>query len=230
MTLIRIKLFFSTLIISTLSLFAVQAQAGVDASPFEGLYVGFVTSKSTFSSTATHLDAGIADSPSVFNGITSAKSKNSYGGGIIAGYGLNYGIFYTGAEAAFIIDKGNTVYSDGTTNLRFYKSNTIDINFRGGVTLSDKALLFGLVGYTGVNLKSLGTNGEKDQGNLDYNKRVTGLQYGGGIELAFMENIAIRAEYTRARINDAVYLDGSDEFTFKPKTSRIMLSVVLHMY
>ena len=230
MTLIRIKIFFSILIISTLSLFGVQAQAGVDGSPFEGLYVGFVTSKSTFSSTGSHLDAGIADTPSVFNGITSAKSKNSYGGGLFAGYGLNYGIFYTGAEAAFIIDKGSTTYSDGTTSIRFYKSNTFDINLRGGVTLSDKALLFGLVGYTGVNLKSLGTNGQKDQGGLDYNKRLTGIQFGGGVELAFMENIAIRAEYTRAHINDIVYLNGSDEFTIKPKTSRIMLSVILHMY
>ena len=207
-----------------------SAFAGEDGSPFEGLYVGIAATKATFDSTALYRDAMIEDSLSNFNEITGSSSKNSWGGGILAGYGLNYGPVYVGAEAVFIIDKGSTTFTDGTTDIRIWKNNTFDINLRSGITVSDKALVYGLIGYSGAAIKSLGTNGVKDDSNIDYSTRVTGLQYGGGVELAIMENIAARIEYTRAKFNDAVYLDGTDEFTFKPKTSRIMLSFVLHMY
>lgn len=205
------------------------ALAGPDGSPFEGLYVGIATTKNTWSSTATYEEVENEEFASNFNGITSATSNNSYGGGILAGYGLNYGPAYIGAEAAFIIDKGATVYSDGANNIRVNKSNTFDINARLGLTISDKALLFGLVGYSGINLKSQGVNQQRAD-RLAFNTRVTALQYGGGVEVAIMENIAIRAEYTRQSMGDTVYRDGSDQFTFKPKTSRILVSAILHMY
>lgn len=207
-----------------------NALAGEDGSPFEGLYVGLASTKSTFNSTATYRDAMVENNLSNFNGITGSNSGDSWGGGILAGYGLNYGPFYVGAEAVFLVEKGSTTFTDGTTDIRLYKSNTFDINLRSGMTISDQALIYGLVGYTGAALKSLGTNGLKDENGLDYGTRVTGIQYGGGVEVAVMENIAARLEYTRAHINDAVYLDGTDEFTFKPRTSRVMFSVVLHMY
>ncbi len=207
-----------------------NALAGEDGSPFEGLYVGLAASKATFDSTATYRDAMIDDRLSNFNGITGSTSGDSWGGGLLAGYGLNYGPLYVGAEAVFLIEKGSTTFTDGDTDIRLSKSNTFDINLRTGITVSDKALIYGLVGYTGAALKSLGTNGIEDGSNTDYGTRVTGIRYGGGVEVAVMENIAARFEYTRASINDAVYLDGTDEFTFMPDTSRVMVSVVLHMY
>ena len=70
------------------------------------------------------------------------------------------------------------------------KSNTFYINGRLGFTLADKALIFGLVGYSGINLKSRGVN-ELQNDNLDYNTRVTAMRYGGGIEVEIFENIAI---------------------------------------
>ncbi len=208
-----------------------NAFAGEDGSPFEGVYIGLAATKATFDSTALYRDAMIDGNLSNFNGIAGSSSKDSWGGGFLAGYGLNYGPVYVGAEAVFLIEKGSTTYTDGTTDIRVWKNNTFDINLRSGITVSDKALVYGLIGYTGATIKSLGTNGVKDDDSgIDYNTRVTGLRYGGGVEVAVMENIAARIEYTRANINDAVYLDGTDEFTFKPDTSRIMLSVVLHMY
>jgi outer membrane immunogenic protein len=213
-----------------ITLFASQPSfAGPDGSPFEGLYIGIATVKNTFSSTATYQENLDDDFPSNFTGITDSSSSNSYGAGLLGGYGLNYGPVYFGAEAAFIIDKGSSVYSDGTNTLRVAKSNTFDINGRLGYTISNKVLLFGLIGYSGINLKSKGVN-ELNSESINYNARVTALQYGGGMEFALMENIAIRAEYTRAKASDAIFRNGSDQFTFKPKTSRIMVSAILHMY
>ncbi|MCC3861963.1 outer membrane protein [Pseudemcibacter aquimaris] len=218
------------LMISAISYLTISpALAGPDGSPFEGLYLGLVTTKNTFETTASYLEKPNDDFPSNFTGITSGTSKDSYGAGMLAGYGLNYGPLYLGAEAAFIIDKGHSIYSDGSNTIKINKSNTFDINGRVGFTLADKALVFGLIGYSGLNLKSKGVN-EQRADRLDYNTRVTAFQYGGGVEVAIMENIALRAEYTRQSVNDAVYRDGSDEFTFKPKTSRILVSAVLHMY
>lgn len=231
MTLIRIKILTVSLILSATSFITNQSLAGVDGSPFEGLYAGIATTKTNFSATAAHeVIASIAvDTPSNFAGIASAVSSNSYGGGLFGGYGLNYGPLYLGAEAAFIVDKGNTVFSDGTNTIKLSKSNTFDVSLRAGTSVADKVLLFGLVGYSGANIKSRGINDRADN-SLDYNQRLTALRYGGGIEIAVMENIAAKFEYTRSNINDGVYLTGSDQFTFSPKTSRIMFSLVLHMY
>ncbi len=219
------------LMIGTLTIAGTStAHAGVDGSPFEGLYVGLAMTKATFEASALYRDAMVEDQLSNFNGITGSRSGDSWGGGLLAGYGLNYGPVYVGAEAVFLVEKGSTTFTDGTTEIRLAKSNTFDINARLGFTLSDKAMVYALGGYTGAVLKSLGTNGIQEERGLDYNKRVTGFQYGAGVEVAVLENIAARMEYTRANINDAVYLDGTDEFTFKPESSRIMFSLVLHMY
>lgn len=230
MTINRLKKSISTIVVLLSCASYSSAFAGEDGSPFEGIYIGLAATKATFDSTALYRDAMIENNLSNFNDITGSSSKNSWGGGFLAGYGLNYGPVYVGAEAVFLIEKGSTTFTDGTTDIRIWKNNTFDINLRSGITISDKALVYGLIGYTGATIKSLGTNGVKDDSGIDYNTRVTGLQYGGGIEVAVMENIAARMEYTRANINDAVYLDGTDEFTFKPDTTRVMFSIVLHMY
>lgn len=221
------KLTFLAILIASITK---PALAGPDGNPFEGLYVGITSVINTFESTATYQEVPNDNFPSNFSNISDSVSSNSYGGGLLAGYGLSYGPLYYGAEAAFIVDKGNTIYTDGANIIRLGKSNTFDINGRLGFTLADKALIFGLIGYSGINLKSQGVNGLSTDSNLDYNTRVTALRYGGGIEVEIFENIAIRAEYTRSTGANSTYRNGSDQFTFKPKTSRIMLSAVLHMY
>lgn len=231
MTSNRIKLLTISLILSFTTILGNQSFAGVDGSPFEGLYAGIASVKNTFSATATHqvIASIAADTPSNFAGIASATSSNSYGGGLFGGYGLDYGPIYLGAEAAFIVDKGNTVFSDGTNTIKLSKSNTFDVSLRAGTSIADKVLLFGLVGYSGASVKSRGINDAADN-SLDYNQRLTSLRYGGGIEVSIMENIAAKIEYTRSKMGDGVFLTGSDQFTFTPKTSRIMFSLVLHMY
>lgn len=221
---IKIAILFTITLLGTNNAFA-----GPDGSPFEGLYVGISTAKSTFASTAIFEEVPKDDFPSIFNGIDSSSSSNSYGAGFFGGYGLNYGLFYFGAEAGFLVDKGSTTYSDGVNTIKLSQSNTFEMATRVGMTISDKALIYGLIGYTGVSLKSKGVN-DHGNDNRTYNTRVTGIRYGAGAEVSIMENIALRAEYTRTKIGDAYYPDGADEFTFKPETSRIMLSLVLHMY
>ena len=231
MTLNRIKLLISLLVISIVSVGPIQANAGVDGSPFAGTYIGFLTTKSTFSATASNLVLDTIDEPSAFGPITSAKSKNSYGGGFFVGYGLSYGPIYTSAEAGFVVDKGNTIFSDGTNTIKFSQSNTFELNLRAGAHLTDNVLLFGLAGYSGANIKSHGINGRSEAINgASYNQRLTSLRYGAGVEVAIFENIALRGEYTRTKISNDTYLDGSNQFSITPKTSRIMLSIVLHMY
>ena len=237
MTLNRIKYIISSALFSVISLNAVQSQAGVDGSPFEGLYIGVATTKTTFESSFTHLARTDLTDP-FNNPLISQYSnnntqdilhKNSYGGGIQVGYGLNYGPIYFGAEAALIIDKGNTTFNDGTYDVKLSKSNTLDVNLRTGYTVANKVLIYGLVGFSGVNLKSTGLDERLDNGR-DFNERITALRYGGGVEVSIFENIAARLEYTQTKMGDAVVLDNADQFTFKPKTSRIMFSLVLHMY
>ena len=231
MTLNRIKILISLLIVSAASIGSIQANAGVDGSPFEGSYIGILSTKSTFSATAVHRVLDTVDEASAFGSISNVTSTDSYGGGLFAGYGLSYGPVYTSAEAGFVIDKGNTIFSDGTNTIKFSQSNTFELNIRAGFHLTDNALLYGLAGYSGTNIKSHGINGRSEAvDGLSYNQRLTSLRYGAGVELALFENISLRGEYTRTRIGDDSYLDGSDQFTITPKTSRIMFSVVLHMY
>ncbi len=226
----HIKLLLSTAVISFISLSNIHANAGIDASPFEGLYAGVITTKNTFSTTSSYLEVPVTDIPSVFSGITNSAHKNGFGGGILGGYGINYGILYTGIEAAFMIDKGNTIISDGTNTLKISKSNTLDVNLRVGLTLSNKAMVFGLIGYSGAVLKSKGLNQILIANDREYNKRITSYKFGAGFEIAVMENIAFRLEYTRSKYANASLIYGSDQFIFKPKTSRIMASFILHMY
>ena len=168
MPLNRIKILISLLVISFISLSNIHANAGVDGSPFEGTYVGIASIKSTFAASATQLLVDTSDVPSAFDSISRMASKNGYGGGIFAGYGLSYGSFYTSAEAGFIIDKGNTVFSDGTNTIKLSQSNTFEISVRGGFHLSNNALIYGLVGYSGTNLKSDGINNRhNDKKGLD---------------------------------------------------------------
>lgn len=233
----NIRPFLVTLFISIISFGNIHAYAGVDGSPFEGLYLGVITTKNTFSSTPSFASVPAVDVntelviPNLFNGITSINHNNSYGSGILGGYGLNMGIFYAGVEAAFIIDKGNTVISDGTNTYKISKSNTMDINLRGGITLSNKALIFGLIGYSGAVLKSNGVNNNLiETEGASYNKRITSFRLGAGVEVAVFENIALRLEYTQSRFGTTTIINDSDQFSFKPKTSRIMASFILHMY
>ena len=237
MTLNRIKYLISAALFSVISLTGVQSHAGIDGSPFEGLYVGISTTKATFESSFTHLARTDLTDP-FNNPLVSQYSnsntqdiqhKNSYGGGLQAGYGLNYGPMYFGAEVGLIIDKGNTTFNDGTYDVKLSKSNTLDVNFRTGLTVSNKVLLYGLVGFSGVNLKSNGMDARLDDGR-DFNERITALRYGAGVEVSILENIAARLEYTQTKMGSAIVLDNADQFTFKPKTSRIMFSLVLHMY
>jgi opacity protein-like surface antigen len=235
------KMYKTILLTITIIIFSVftnsKTFAGVDGSPFEGLYIGLTSVKNTFDASATYAQVDTPNTaipgnpirPSNFTAITSITSNDSYGGGIFAGYGLDYGMFYTSVEAAFIIDKGNSIISDGTRSIKLSKSNTLDLNLRGGATIADKALVFGLIGYSGASMKSKGIGellGENDR----FNKRITAFRYGGGIEVSIMENIAARLEYTRSSFSSALVIDGSDQFMIKPKTSRIMFSIVLHMY
>jgi opacity protein-like surface antigen len=231
MTLNRIKILVSIQVILFLFGGFLQANAGVDGSPFEGPYLGVITTKSTYSATIANTIVSTVDTPSAFGSSTSAKSKNSYGGGLFGGYGLNYGPVYTSAELGFIVDKGNTILSDGTNTIKFSQSNTFELNVRAGFHLTDNALIFGMFGYSGANMKSHGINERsKPTDGLSYKQRLTSLRYGAGVEVAVYENISLRGEYTRSKISNDFYLDGSDKFTISPKTSRIMFSVVLHMY
>ena len=86
MTLNRIKKLTLYLIVTLISFGNISAQAGVDGSPFEGLYLGVITAKSTFSTTASYaartdvVDTFSQNVISTFNGISTATSQNGYGG------------------------------------------------------------------------------------------------------------------------------------------------------
>ena len=88
------KIFKITFLAMLITSITKPALAGPDGSPFEGLYVGVTSVVNTFDSTATYREVPNDDFPSNFSSISSSVSSNSYGGGILAGYGLIYGPLY----------------------------------------------------------------------------------------------------------------------------------------
>ncbi|MCK5424396.1 MAG: porin family protein [Emcibacter sp.] len=199
----------------------IQAQAGVDGNPFEGLYLGFNAnySKVTADTTYELLDADT----STFGGITSTDDSAGYGGVLYGGIGTNlWGPMYVGIEGGLGINGGTSTVSDGVASLGLKAGFSFDITGRVGMTISDSVLVYGLGGYTSMKFSGRGFD-------VEQSTSLGGYRYGAGFEFGIMEDIAIRVEYVRTEHSAVTWFNGGDSFRFDPSTQVIKIGVILHM-
>ncbi|MEM9495137.1 MAG: porin family protein [Pseudomonadota bacterium] len=76
---------------------------------------------------------------------------------------------------------------------------TFDVSARAGVVVTPSMLLYGRAGYANAKLKTTITEAS---GERFLNRRKGGLMYGAGAEFALSENMALRAEFRRAKYGD----------------------------
>jgi len=203
------------------SLMTSQAQAGLDGNPFEGLYLGFNANYAKVKSTTTY---DLLNAPtSTFNGITSTKSGNGYGGILFGGIGTNFwGPLYAGVEAGLGVNGGTATVSDGAATLGLKAGFTLDLDARLGMTISDRVLVYAIGGYTSIKYKGIGFTSGKSSG-------LAGYRYGAGFEVGILEDIALRVEYSRTEHSSVTWIQGGDSFTFDPSTQVFRIGLVLHM-
>lgn len=247
----------SVLALSTLTLSTAmtsQAQAGVDAGPFEGLFVGFngnfsrVTSKNTY----TDLDAD-SDSFNFFNGIGDSLKGTGYGLNFYGGMGSNiWGPVYASIEGALGVSGGsgnatvNTVIPEhiipGNTDpdlgdltddiLVPAEFGTDNLKIRAGFAFDVTARL-GYVVDDFAMIYVLGgytsTKYKSTIGELEFSKSAGGYRVGAGIEVMVMEDIAVRLEYVRTEHSAIDWNLGADAFRLDPRSEVIRLGLVLHM-
>ncbi len=198
-----------------------QARAGLDANPFEGLYLGLNGNYSKVSANATYeiLDADT----NTFNGISSTSNSAGYGGVIYGGIGTNvWGPMYVGIEGGLGLNGGSSLVSDGTASFGVKSGFSFDISTRLGMTVSDNILIYGIGGYTSIKFSSRGfANGQS--------KSLGGYRYGAGFEFGILEDVAIRLEYVRTEHSAVTWAQGGDSFRFDPSTQVIKIGLILHM-
>ncbi|NOZ42692.1 MAG: porin family protein [Alphaproteobacteria bacterium] len=217
---------FKTAVLSASALIALPlmtspAQAGLDANPFDGLYLGFNFNYAKVKANATYslLDANT----STFNGISSTNSKSGYGGVLYGGIGTNvWGPIYVGIEGGLGLNGGTGSVSDGTASFGLKSGFSFDISGRLGVTLSDNILLYTIGGYTTIKFSSRGFATSQKKG-------LAGYRYGVGFEVGILEDVAIRVEYVRTKHSSVAWTQGGDSFLFDPSTQVIKVGLVLHM-
>lgn len=198
-----------------------QAQAGLDANPFEGLYLGFNANYSKVKANATFEILEV--DTSTFGGISSTNESAGYGGVLYGGIGTNIlGPMYIGIEGGMGLNGGTADISDGVATFGLKAGFSFDINARLGMTVSDNILIYGLGGYTSIKYKSRGFDIEQTQS-------LGGYRYGAGFEFIIMEDIAVRLEYVRTEHSNTVWFQGGDSFRFDPSSQVIKIGVILHM-
>ncbi|WP_417316715.1 outer membrane protein [Emcibacter sp.] len=215
------KLLMIAGIAATAPVFSSTALAGMDGTPFDGFYLGFRGDYYKESANASYEQIA-GSSTSNFSGIASEESGTGIGGGFYGGYGLSFGPVFTSIEAGWGLSGGTSEVTDGTNTFGVKASNSFDINGRVGFVASERVLIYGLGGYAATKFNGRGF--AEEQGD-----RLNGFRYGGGFEIGLFENVALRAEYTRAEYGNLTVTQGVDRFVFDPSEQRISVGLVLHM-
>jgi opacity protein-like surface antigen len=200
-------------------------------------------------------DLTIVDAADVTLGSTSESLNHSatgWMGGIFAGYGHYFDMFYLGAEL-----NGNMSNADATRSMTDSNGDSahLKIKARGsygigvlpGIKVNDSTLLYARLGYLRTNFK-VNESSTDDAGDLDGDQNVTysyssskwrnGFNYGVGLETYIAENVSVRGEYThtsyQSKSNSVAMIDADLGTTttitskLKPSNNEFMLSVLYH--
>ncbi|MEP2988633.1 MAG: porin family protein [Parasphingorhabdus sp.] len=133
---------------------------------------------------------------------TTEASRKGFGGRVHAGYDLVLGNFLlVGAEVGVGLG-GRTVDQLSLTAPGRYKADpglSYDATARAGITPTNGLVVYGRGGYRWLRVEE----SVVDQAAGNFSNTITqkGFTYGGGIELALSENLAVRAEYNRTNFD-----------------------------
>lgn len=119
-------------------------------------------------------------------------------GTIFAGYGLNYKIFYLGAEvngdlSSTDFRSDNKEFSHQTfAYTRYRMRNSFGVSALPGVLITDSTLLYGRFGYANGNLRVYTT----DPSLANINRHLSGFRYGVGLNHVLTQQLSMRVEYS----------------------------------
>ena len=131
-------------------------------------------------------------------------------GGLLVGYELTNGPFFTGFELLAIAGgPGNEYdYEDGGS-LDFSVDGHVDARFRSGWMFTDRIAGYGIIGATVARISVEASDGFDDYGGEDW---VLGWVGGGGLEFLINQNLSIAAEYNFTGLEQESY-DEEDNVT-----------------
>lgn len=167
------------------ALVAVGAAPSLAASPFDGAYVGAMTSYSKDDSAGK--PAGIDADGWQFGGYT--------------GYGQTFDGFYFGAEAELSGSTIDDTATIGTVTTKYKVNESYGLAARAGYLLSDTVLLYGRAGWQRTNFEAtLGTGASR----INIDDTLDGVRVGGGLEFALTDNVLARVEYNHTNYEQDV--------------------------
>ena len=187
-----------------------SAFAADENAPFDGAYIGgaAILNKS-------NTNASVMPTASM-----TLNSKQKAGGGIYGGFGKQIDMLYLGAEGGFYINRNpGPTASFGGTVAGLKSKNSIDLSARAGF-VADRALFYGLAGYTSTNFETIGLASKT-------NNRLNGFRYGGGIEFAVTPEVSLRGEYTHANYQSWDVASGANTISFDPSEHRFLVGASL---
>jgi opacity protein-like surface antigen len=199
----------------------VVAQAG----SFDGIYAGaqlggaFTSFKETQSSSL--FGQSVKDDSFAANGVV---------GGIFAGYGYTMQNLFIGAEVDATF--GNRDYTNtttdasGTSQTKLKTGTEWGLLVRPGYVINDHALVYGLLGFAQVSLKSTFAPAQ----TATFNKTETAFRIGAGTEVSISGPLTFRADYTHTILSDITTSDATVGYTakFSPSEDMFKLGVAYH--
>lgn len=230
-----------------------SAQAGVDANPFEGLYLGFNANYSKVKSKNSYedLEPGADQlSNNFYTAVGNGGKSNGYGGSLYGGIGTNiWGPMYVSIEGALGVAGGssnatiNTVVpahqiddpnSDDPDDMIDVAAvhSTGNLKVKAGFAFDINARL-GFTISDRVLVYGLGgytsTKFKATTPSESFSSSAGGYRYGAGFEVGIMEDVALRIEYVRTAHSEINWRTNADSLTFDPSTEALRIGLVLHM-
>jgi len=179
------------------------------AEVFNGLYIG---AEAGYDKDAVHVDGTHVQ----------INNKSDLAYGVIAGVDMKVTPhIVAGIEGDMSIANNDFNFSDGVTVFDSKAKRTLGISGRLGYLLANRILLYGRAGYTNGRFRFR-------DGLTTTKENFDGFRYGGGVELAVLPNIGVRAEYTHTNYNSGAAPVTSTATNFSPNTSRIMLGAAFY--
>ena len=195
------------------------------AGNFDGFYAGgqvggaFTSFKEN--QTSTLFAQNVKDDSFAANGVV---------GGVFAGYGLTLQGFYIGGEIGATFGSrdytNTTTDASGTAQTKFKAGTEWGVTVRPGYAINDRALVYGLLGFEQVPLKSTFTPGQA----ASFNKTQTGFTLGAGTEVSIAGPLTFRVDYTHTFLDKISIADAATGYsaTFSPAEDKIKLGVAYH--
>lgn len=199
----------------------------------DGLYVGIAGGYDSYK-----IKAGLYPPPGgVVSGLSATPKVNPTGflGGLYAGYGHYFDIFYIGAEIFGDYSSATTGYSliaptggalAATYNVRLTARGVYGAGLVPGIKVNDNTLIYGRADYSRTNLVS---NETATGGGFTVTDNVAqwvgGFRYGVGIETQVWGPLSIRGEYTHTSYGS--FRSALSRFT--PANNQFMLGLSYHL-